>query len=41
MASALLIQPDDEAAAVLLDQGLGERHLLAAITFKTVEEMGG
>jgi hypothetical protein len=41
MAAALLIQPDDQAAAVSRDHRLGERHLLATITVQTVEDMSG
>ena len=40
VAPALLIEPNDEAAALLRDQRLGERHLLAAVTFKAVEDVG-
>ena len=40
IAPALLIEPDDEAVALLRDQRVGERHLLAAVTFKAVEDVG-
>ena len=40
VASVLLIEPDDETTALLRDQGLGERHLLAAVALHTVEDVG-
>src|SRR5262245_59332492 len=37
---SILIEPDDDAGPVLLDQRLGNLHLLTTVTLSTVKDMG-
>src|SRR5882724_939147 len=39
--STLLIEPDDDASALLLDHRLRQLHLLAAVALDAVEDMRG